>query len=122
GMERFTVETETIDVRGAAAEVIEVRSTRWGPLAGQDGLGRPLALRATWLEAGGANLGVLDLAFAESVGAGVDVAAGFAGPSLNWMFADADGNVGWTVNGPLPSRYGFDGAVPRSWAGGELGW
>src|SRR5690606_14660434 len=48
GMEPFVIEREAIAVRGRDdAEVLDVRLTRWGPVAGRDGLGRLLALRAT---------------------------------------------------------------------------
>ena len=122
GTERFAVERETIAVKGGEPEILDVRLTRWGPLVARDGLGRPLALRATWLEPGGADVDVLELAFADSVREGIDIVTGWAGPSLNWMFADAAGRVGWAVNGPLPVRSGFDGSAPRSWSGGTLGW
>jgi len=122
GTEAFVVERETIAVKGGEPETLDVRLTRWGPLVGRDGLGRPLALRATWLEPGGVDVDVLELAFADSVREGLDVVTGWAGPSLSWMFADAAGSVGWAVNGPLPARTGFDGSVPRSWADGTLSW
>jgi len=122
GTETFTVEREIIAVRGQDAVPLDVRLTRWGPVVARDGLGRPLALRATWLEPGGVDVDVLDLAFADTVREGLDVVTGWAGPSLNWMFADADGRIGWAVNGPLPIRTGFDGSAPRSWASGAYAW
>src|SRR5690606_16906359 len=61
GTERFAVERETIAVKGGEPEILDVRLTRWGPLVARDGLGRPLALRATWLEPGGADVDVLEL-------------------------------------------------------------
>ncbi len=123
GVEPFVVEHEAIEIRGRhEPEQLEVRRTRWGPLAGRDGLGRPLALQATWLEPGGLDLDLLELAYAGSVQQGLEVVAGWAGPSLNWMFADADGRVGWAVNGPLPVRRGFDGSVPRPRTEAHMGW
>ncbi|HEX6995980.1 MAG TPA: penicillin acylase family protein [Gammaproteobacteria bacterium] len=122
GTEAFTVEREVIAVRGRDPENLDVRLTRWGPVVAHDGLGRPLALRATWLEPDGVDVDVLELAFADSVREGLDVVTGWAGPSLNWMFADADGRIGWAVNGPLPVRSGFDGSAPRSWASGAFAW
>lgn len=122
GSEPYLIEHESIEVRGGEPVSVTVKLTRWGPIAGEDGLGRPLALKATWLEPGGADLGVLDLAFARSVADALDIVSGWAGPSLSWMFADRDGRVGWAVNGPLPKREGFDGAAPRSWADGAAAW
>src|SRR5690606_5935254 len=120
--EAFVVERETIAVKGGEPEILDVRLTRWGPLVERDGLGRPLALRATWLEPGGVDVDMLELALADSVREGLDVVTGWAGPSLSWMFADAAGSVGWAVNGPLPVRTGFDGSAPRSWADGAFSW
>jgi len=122
GTEPFAVERELIGVRGGDPEPLDVRLTRWGPVVALDGLGRPLALRATWLEPGGVDIDVLELAFADSVRDGLDVVTGWAGPSLNWMFADVEGRIGWAVNGPLPIRSGFDGSAPRAWATGAFAW
>src|SRR5690606_2814251 len=93
-------------------ELIHARVTRWGPVLAEDGLGRLLALRATWLDPDGADLTLLELMTARTVEDAVRIAGEWAGPSLNWAFADRDGRVAWTVNGPLPRRRGFDGSRP----------
>jgi penicillin amidase len=123
GFEPFTETNETIAVAGRDTPVtLTVRSTRYGPVVDQDWRGRPLALHATWLEPSGANFGLLDLMQAADVAQGRQVLGRWAGPSLNWMLSDADGAIGWVVNGPLPNRVGFDGSVPVSWADGRTGW
>jgi penicillin amidase len=122
GSETFRTELVAIAVAGREPEPFELRSTRWGPIAGTDWRGRPLALHAAWLEPGGLNLDILDLAAAASVADGVAVLSRWAGPSLNWMLADSSGRIGWTVNGPLPRRVGFDGSRPLSWADGSKSW
>lgn len=122
GAERFGVERERIEVRGAAAVPLEIRTTRWGPVLDRDWRGRPLALHAAWLEPDGLDLDMLELAAARDVGAAEAIVASWSGPSLNWVFADTAGAIGWIVNGPLPRRRGFDGSVPESWADGRHGW
>ena len=123
GTESFHVETEAIRVKGRdASERLEIRHTRWGPVAEEDWLGRPLALRAAWLEPDGVNLGLLNLLFAQNVAEGVAVLQEWAGPSNNWMVADDAGAIAWVVNGPLPRRVGFDGSAPVSWAQEGIGW
>jgi penicillin amidase len=122
GSEPFATEIVQIAVAGRAPEPLELRSTRWGPITGTDWRGRPLALRATWLEPGGLDLTLLELATAANVSDGVAVLARWAGPSLNWTLADSQGRIGWTVNGPLPRRVGFDGSRPESWADGSRSW
>ena len=111
-----------IAVAGRQPEQFEVETTRWGPVVARDGQGKPLALHATWLDADGLNLAVIDLSFAANVADGVAVLERWAGPSLNWALADSSGDVAWIVNGPLPRRVGFDGARPESWADGSRAW
>lgn len=123
GTEPFVLETERIRVRGRNEPVeLEVRKTRWGPVVERDGLGRPLALRATWLEPDGIDLEVLELMLARSVAEGVETLSRWEGPALNWMLVDTAGETGWIANGPLPERSGFDGSSPQSWADGSRGW
>jgi penicillin G amidase len=122
GSEPFRNETFAIEVAGGRPEHLEVETTRWGPVVARDGRGKPLALHATWLDADGLNLGVIDLSFAANVADGVAVLERWAGPSLNWALADSSGDVAWIVNGPLPRRVGFDGARPESWADGSRAW
>ncbi|HEX7079890.1 MAG TPA: penicillin acylase family protein [Gammaproteobacteria bacterium] len=123
GIEPFRIEREEIVVRGRDEPVVvEVASTRWGPVVARDWLGRPLVLHATWLEPGGVDLDVLRLMLADSVGEAVETLSGWAGPSLSYVLADADGDIGWITTGPLPIRTGFDGSVPESWADGARAW
>ncbi len=123
GTAAFTAKTLEIAVAGRdEPERLQVRGTRWGPIVDHDGFGRPLVLEATWLTDAGVNLEILDLMRADSVAAGIETVGRWAGPSLNWMLADASGAIGWAVNGPVPRRVGFDGSAPESWADGAHGW
>jgi penicillin amidase len=122
GSEPFRHETFAIDVANGEPEQLDVEITRWGPVVARDGQGKPLALHATWLDADGLNLAVLDLSIAANVADGVAVLERWAGPSLNWALADSSGDVAWVVNGPLPRRVGFDGSRPESWADGSRAW
>lgn len=122
GSEPFQRATRSIAVKGAAPIEVEVLGTRWGPVLDRDWRGRPLALHAAWLEPGGLNLDIVELATARTTAEAVAVVERWAGPSLNWMVADSAGSIGWAVNGPLPRRMGFDGSRPESWADGSRGW
>lgn len=121
GTEPFTTRVEAIEVDGDR-EPAEALETRWGPVVGRDGLGRPLALKATWLSPDGLNLAMLELAEAGSVEAALAIISRWHGPALSWAVAGSDGTVAWTMNGPIPNRVGFDGSVPVSWADGTRGW
>jgi len=122
GSEPFSSETFAIAVAGGEPEQLEIETTRWGPVVARDGQGKPLALHATWLDADGLNLAVIELCFAANVADGVAALERWAGPSLNWALADSSGDVAWVVNGPLPRRVGFDGSRPVSWADGSRAW
>ena len=122
GSEPFRRETFAIAVAGREPDSIDVDFTRFGPVVARDAQGRPLALHATWLDADGLNLDLLDLAAAANVADGIAVLKRWHGPSLNWALADASGAIGWVVNGPLPRRVGFDGSRPESWADGRHAW
>ena len=123
GLEAFATSTASIVVAGRREAVtVDRRSTRWGPVAAHDWLGRPLALRATWLDPEGLTLDIIGLADATTVEEGIGVVERWAGPSMNWMLADAMGDIGWAVNGPLPQRETFDGSRPESWRDGRRAW
>jgi penicillin amidase len=121
GSETFAIESVDVAAGGERAAV-ELVETRWGPVLAADGLGRPLALKATWLAPGGLDLRILELAFAENVDAALAIIASWSGPALSWTVVDRAGAIGWALNGPLPRRSGFDGAAPASFADGSHGW
>ena len=123
GAEAFDVTLEYIAVAGREEPVeLQIRSTRWGPVAAEDPAGTPLALRATWLQDDGFDLGMLDLVFAKNAAEAVATLRNWRGPSLNWMTADSEGRIGWTINGPIPLRRNYDGDVPERWSSGDFGW
>lgn len=43
-------------------------------------------------------------------------------PALNFVVADATGDIAWSILGRLPRRVGFDGRLPGSWADGARRW
>ena len=119
GSEPFVVDTVAPPAGGRP---VAVRRTRWGPVAATDGLGRPLVLEATWLKPRGVSLDILELPFAANVHEGVAILAEWAGPALSWSLVDAVGETGWIMNGPLPVRSGFDGAIPVARTSAATGW
>jgi penicillin amidase len=123
GFEAFGSHIADIAVAGRKdPQHLAIETTRWGPIVAHDGRGRPLALHATWLDPHGLNLAMLGIAHAATVADGIAALERWAGPSINWMLADDQGQIGWIVNGPLPRRVGFDGSRPESWADGSHAW
>lgn len=122
GWAKFVRFQETIAVKGDEAELLEVRETRWGPVIGEDHEGRPLALRWTAHDPEGANFNLTALELADDVFAPAEGAHRFGIPHQNLVMGDADGNIAWTIAGPVPRREGFDGRLPGPWHTGERGW
>ena len=112
--ERMRVEFDTIRVRGAAPVPVELRFTRHGPVLFTDAAKHvAVALRAAWLEPGGAPyLASLRLdqarTFSDFRGA---LTYSFM-PAENWIWADTSGAIGWQAAGIAPIRKNWDGLVP----------
>jgi penicillin amidase len=122
GPRQFEIVNDTVEVKGGTPRPVEIRLTRWGPVVDNDHRGRPLAMRARFLEPGGADLALLDLPPAETLDDGLAIARRWRGPSLNWLLADDGGRIAWVVGGYLARRVGFDGRTPVSWADGACRW
>ncbi len=123
GSEPFGTVRETIAVKGAPAETLDIRTTRWGPLVEPDSAGRQLAV--SWVAHhpdaltfsglfGLQTASTLDEALREAHRAGV--------PAQNFTVADVSGRIAWTIIGVMPRRVGFDGRLPVSWADGTRRW
>jgi penicillin amidase len=118
----FERHEETLRVLGGEDETLEVLVTRWGPIVDRDHLGRPRAMRWTALAEGGVNLLHLGLETADDLDQAMAAAHRAGSPPQNFVAADADGRIGWTVLGRIPRRVGCDGRVPASRADGTCRW
>lgn len=122
GERAFEVETEVLAHR-TGAERLEVRETIWGPVVGRDALGRTLAMRWTAHAPDAVRLApFLALEQAESVEEAIAIAQRAALPQQNLVVGDREGNIGWTIMGQVPARFGFDGRDAVSFADGRAGW
>lgn len=113
---------ETILVKGSAPVTITTEWTKWGPIIGRDGDGRPLALRWVAHEPAAANFSLMQLETAGTAAEALAIAHRAGIPAQNFVVADASGAIGWTIAGRLPKRVGFDGRLPVSWAYGDRSW
>jgi penicillin amidase len=113
---------ERIRVKGGDDELLDVEQTVWGPVIDRDHRGRRRVLRWIAHDVEGTNFGLLRMELARDVDEALEIAAHTRIPTQNCQIADRDGRIAWTLMGPLPRRIGFDGATPRSWAGGDVGW
>ncbi|GMV52063.1 MAG: hypothetical protein AMXMBFR67_36060 [Nitrospira sp.] len=122
GWQAFTHRTETIAIKGGPDQMVEIRETRWGPVAEEPLLGGPVALRWTALDPEAVDLGLVRMDQARSVWDALAVATRAGAPPSNVLLADAEGHIAWTYMGRIPVRRGLDGSVSVSWADGRTGW
>ncbi|MFC8092248.1 penicillin acylase family protein [Streptomyces sp. NPDC057301] len=129
----FTKREETIKVAGGAPKKIVVRETDNGPLlsdrsselvkvgkkatvdtaAPDRGDGYGISLRWTALQAGTTMDAVFAMDKAKNWNDFRAAGALFDVPSQNLIYADTEGNIGYTLPGRIPTRpQGYDGSVP----------
>ena len=111
---RMRVERDTIRVRGAAPVPITLHFTRHGPVLFEDSTKHvAVALRAGWLETGGAPyLASLRIDQAKTWTQFRQAVTYSFMPAENWIWADTSGAIGWQAAGIAPVRKAWDGLVP----------
>jgi penicillin amidase len=113
-VEMRTIE-EPLPVRGAEPSRVTLRFTRHGPVLQEDvGRHKAYALRAAYLEHEGTApyLASLRLDQARDWSEFVKAAERSYTPSLNMLYADVDGSIGWFGTSAAPLRRGWTGMLP----------
>lgn len=119
----ISVYHETLHVRGAPDETLEVRETEWGPILADDHDGTPLALVWTVYQSGSVNLDLIELEQVETVDNAIVVAQHAGIPAQNFIVGDRNGNIAWTIAGRIPLRTGqYNPGIPADWSEGNIGW
>ena len=113
---------ETLRASDGTSEILEVVETIWGPVVDRDHRDRPRALRWIAHDPTAVTFALLEVEESADVGAALDAANRMGAPPQNFVAADRHGDIGWTVMGPIPRRFGFDGRLPSSWHRGDRGW
>ncbi|NNF62433.1 MAG: penicillin acylase family protein [Gammaproteobacteria bacterium] len=117
----FDEVVEHISVKGGPTEELLIRQTQWGPVIDTDHQDRERALRWIAHLPAAMNAAITDFETAHSIEQAIAVANRVGAPPQNYVVADRDGHIGWTIMGRIPRRSGFDPATPISWADGD-GW
>jgi len=126
--ETGTLVREVINVKGRAQPWVEdvLVTSRHGPLltptpslADEH---RPLALRSMVLEAPSAAYALLKLNCATSWDEFREAARHWGTPAVNFVYADADGNIGYQMAGYIPLRTRGEGLVPSPGWSGQYDW
>jgi penicillin amidase len=114
GWEAMRVIADTIPVEGEKPATVELKYTRHGPVVFEDRANRKAyALRAAWLEPGGAPyLASLRMNQARTWDE-FRAASSFSHmPSENMVWVDRQGNIGWQAAGIQPLRRNWSGVLP----------
>jgi penicillin amidase len=118
---------ETIEIKGAEPELLEVIVTRHGPIMnevlGDVGDAQPLALQWTALEGSYLFRAVLQINLASNWEEFRQALRHWDAPSQNFVYADVTGNIGYQMPGKIPIRVpGHEGMVPVPGWTGEYEW
>jgi len=112
--EPLRIEHDTVQVMGAAPEVIELKFSRHGPIFYEDGENRrAYAMRSTMHEPGTTGyLAGLRLDGVDSCIEFLEEIAYWKAPTENMVCGDAEGNIAWHGSALSPQRGGWDGRLP----------
>ena len=112
--EAMRVVTDTIPVKAAKPEAVELKYTRHGPVIFEDRAGhRAYAVRAAWMEPGSAPyLASLRMNQARSWEEFREACAYNRMPAENMVWADRTGTIGWQAAGIQPLRRNWSGLLP----------
>ncbi|MCZ6672158.1 MAG: penicillin acylase family protein, partial [Verrucomicrobia bacterium] len=97
---------EIIEVRGAGPVTIEVPFTQWGPIVGETPTGEKRVRRWVAYHPDAANLRSLMTEHYTSTEQFLDRAYEINLPAQNFVVADKEGHIAWTLAGFLPDRQG----------------
>lgn len=114
GWEAMRVVHESVHVRGAAEADAELKFTRHGPVVLEDPEHhRAYAVRATWLETGGAPyFASMRYIKAHTIDEFRAALHYWGEPGENQIYADTSGAIGWFPSGFTPVRSTTDGLLP----------
>ncbi|HWV82536.1 MAG TPA: penicillin acylase family protein [Hyphomicrobiaceae bacterium] len=98
----ITEHRETIEVAGAASEVLVVRETDWGPILRQEPDGSLLALRWVAHLPGAIGSGLAEFGWARNLDELFAIADRAGLPMQNLVAADSTGRIGWRLLGAVP--------------------
>ncbi len=120
-VKQATPEREVIRVKNGTPVEFVNWVTRRGPIFRSEG-GRFLSLRWIVAETSLFDFPFLEINRARNWKEFRQALSRLSAPPSNFVYADADGNIGHQVAGRLPIRRDYDGDVPADGASGKYGW
>jgi penicillin amidase len=114
GWEPFRVVREEIKVKNQPSAFVDLRFTRHGPVIYlEKEKSRAFAVRTAWLEPGmSPYYGSLRYMRARDFDQFTQAIEYWGAPTLNHVYADVNGNIGWAPGGLAPIRPNWDGLLP----------
>lgn len=112
---------ETIKIAGQPDQTIELTETQWGPLV-QFGDSPAYALRWVGYDDIAVNFRLMQLEQTHTVEQALQLAPHVGVPAQNLLVADSNGNIGWSIIGPIPKRQLDDFDTAQDWSDGSQGW
>lgn len=114
GQEALRTLRDTVRVKNGAPVPVTLQYTRHGPVLYVDSARHmAVALRAGWLEPGGAPyLASLRLDQARTWQEAREALTYARMPTLNWVWGDTSGTIGWQTAGIAPIRRNWEGLMP----------
>jgi penicillin amidase len=122
GIKNFTFHKQIIAIKDEQPVEINIKETIWGPVVGVNHQGEELAYRWVAHDKQAVNFTAKELELATTTSQAFNIAARSGIPSQNMMVGDKAGNVGWTIMGPIPKKFGNVGETPTHWHQGDNGW
>ncbi|MBC8438737.1 MAG: penicillin acylase family protein [Deltaproteobacteria bacterium] len=105
------------DPTGFKTENITILTTRRGPVVSgifpDLNTSKTISMRFAPAESMGSTIGLFDILTAKNNQDVVNALKNVPMGCLNWVFADADGNIGHQASGKIPIRYNGDGTFPH---------
>lgn len=123
--EPMRIVRETIAVRGSAPVTADLAFTRHGPVIyTEDGKHRAFAVRTAWLAPGmSPYFDSVRYMRAKNFAQFKSALSTWGAPTVNQVYADTHGDIGWVPSGLAPRRPNWDGLLPvpgdgrYEWAG-----
>ncbi|GAA6173268.1 penicillin acylase family protein [Colwellia sp. KU-HH00111] len=122
GAKAFSFHKQLIAIKDQQPVEVTIKETIWGPIIGENHQGQLLAYRWVAHDLQAVNFTSKELELATSVKQAFDIASRSGIPAQNMMVGDKAGNIGWTIMGPLPIKFGDTGEIPTFWHQGDNGW
>ena len=121
---KVETERQTLQVKGAPPQQIELHYTIHGPVIYEDrARNRAYALRWVGSEPGTAGyLAGLAVARARNWNEFAEAMERYKVPSENIVYADTEGNIGWQAAGMAPVRKNWQGVLPVPGDSGDYEW